>query len=149
MELIRKNRDFWDPFDFVNDLQTDLNRAFNQSLSRRSDWARGFTPHIEVREQKDRYDVTVDLPGMKKEDLHISVEGNVLTLKGERKSESEQKEKGYFYSERYHGAFSRSVELPTEIQQDKIKATYKDGVLDISLPKSENAKPKQIDIEVK
>jgi HSP20 family protein len=92
-----------------------------------------------------------DLPGLKKEEFSISVEGSQLTLKGERKQEKESgnPEKGYYYSERTYGTFLRSFEFPTEIQAEKVKAAYKDGVLEVTLPKSENAKPKQINVEVK
>lgn len=150
MNLIRRHFEPADPFDMLSDLQSDLNHLFNRSLTRR-EWARPFEPSIEVKENADHFTLHADLPGLRKEDFTLSVEGNNLTVKGERKQEKETNEpkKGYYYSERTYGSFLRSFEFPTEIQADKVKANYKDGVLEIVLPKSENAKPKQITVEVK
>lgn len=150
MNPIQKHLDPLDPFEMLSDLQSDLNRVFNRSLTRR-DWPRGFEPTIEVKENADHFMLHADLPGLKKEDFSISVEGSSLTVKGERKQEKEtgDPKKGYYYSERTYGSFSRSFEFPTEIQADKVKASYRDGVLEIVLPKSENAKPKQITVEIK
>lgn len=149
MDLIKKNNSFWDPFYALTDLQTDLNRAFNRTLMGHDQWSREFSPDIEVHEEADQFMVTADLPGLRKEDLNISVQGNMLTLRGERKREKESKSKEYHYSERFFGSFTRTVELPAEVDSGKVKASYRDGVLEISLPKSESAKPKQIQIEVK
>ncbi|MBI3316563.1 MAG: Hsp20/alpha crystallin family protein [Candidatus Omnitrophica bacterium] len=148
MELTK--RDLWDPFDTLLDIQDDINRVFGRSLVRKNDWmAKGFNPDIEVTEEADHYVLHADLPGLKNEDFNISVYGNTLTLKGERKQEKESKEKGAYYSERYYGSFTRTMDFPTEIQGDKVKAAYKNGVLEVLLPKSESAKPKQINVEVK
>jgi HSP20 family protein len=152
MNLIKKpthSYDVWDPFDLLTDLQTDLNRSFGRSLSKQKDWTNGFNPEIDLQETENDYRIHADLPGMKKEDFDIQVEGNVVTLRGERKDEKEEKKKGKWYSERFYGSFSRSIQLPTEVKLEQIKANYKDGVLDIVLPKSESAKPKQINVEVK
>lgn len=149
MNLIRKTSDTWDPLDILTDLQTDLNRVFNGPFSRREDWTGAFNPDIEVHEEEDRYVVHADLPGMKKEDFQILVQGGHLTLKGARKEEREKKEKGRFFSERLYGSFSRTMDFPAEIDASKVKAVYKDGVLQIELPKAENARPKQIQVEVK
>ena len=150
MNLIKRHFDPLDPFEMLTDLQSDLNHVFNRSLTNRH-WAKAFDPNIEVKENADHFALHADLPGLKREDFTISVEGNSLTVKGERKQEKESNEpkKGYYYSERTYGSFSRSFEFPTEIQADKAKASYRDGVLEIVLPKSENAKPKQITVEVK
>jgi HSP20 family protein len=149
MEMIRQNRNLWDPFEALTDLQTDLNRAFNRSLSRPESWVKGFDPVVEVREEGDHFLVHADLPGVKKEDFSIKVQGSTLTLSGERKSEKEVKEKKAYYSERSYGSFTRTLEFPLEIQADKVKASYKDGVLEISLPKAESAKAREISVEVK
>jgi len=152
MNLIRRNRELWDPFDFVRDLQDEMSRFLTISpLRRNGNLAHGrfFEPDIEVREELDHFVVRTDIPGIKKEELDISVLGKLLTLKGERKAETETKGKNYFYSERFHGAFSRTIELLTELDADKVKATYKDGVLELIIPKAENAKPKQVKVEVK
>lgn len=147
MELL-KRKEVWDPFDLLNNLQTDINKAFTRSLVRENPWVRSFTPAIEIKEESDKFLVHADMPGLKKEDLTISVEGNLLTIQGERKTESDNKSQGYHYSERSYGSFSRSVELPTEVVADKVKASYKNGVLEIMLPKSENVQKKQIDVKV-
>lgn len=105
-------------------------------------------PAIEMFEEKDDIVVKAELPGIKKEDLEISVLGNQLTIKGERKKEEEVKEKGYYYSERSYGAFSRTVEIPKEVQADKVRATFKDGILEVRLPMTEEAKRKEIKVKV-
>jgi len=87
------------------------------------------------------------LPGMKREDIDVALDGNTLTLSGERKQEEEKREGESYRSERYFGRFQRSITLPTEVQANKIEAAYKDGVLTVTLPKSEEAKPKQIPVK--
>lgn len=151
MTLMKRTREIWDPFDFVRDLQGEMSRAFNTSLSRTDGdlWRRSFEPEIDVKEEADRYLVHADLPGVKKEELDISVTGNLLVIKGERKQEKETKEKDYYYSERVFGSFSRTLELPTEVDASKVQAAYKDGVLEIALPKSESSKPRQIKVDIK
>ncbi len=152
MTFMKRNSEMLDrlePFDLVLDLQNEMNRIFNRSLTHPENWAKGFSPSIEVREEADHYLLHADLPGMKKEDFNIAVHGNTLTLKGERKCEKETKEKGACYSERFYGAFTRSFDFPTEVDSEKVKASYKDGVLEVSLPKAESSKPKQINVEVK
>ena len=139
MTLMRRKRDLWDPFDFMRDFQDGGNLS----------WPRGFEPDIEVKEEPNHYLVKADLPGIKKDEIDISVTGNLLTLKGQRREESENKAKDYLYSERIYGSFTRTLSLPTEVDADKIKAEYKDGVLQLTIPKAENAKPKPIKVEVK
>jgi len=148
MNLI-KRREGWDPFDVMADFQHDMNRLFGRSLMKRNGWTRAFEPEVDVAEDKDAFLVKADLPGIKKEELDIKVEGRLLTLKGERKEEKETKEKNYYASERFYGAFTRMIELPAEVKTDQIKAAYKDGVLEITLPKSEGARAKQITVEVR
>lgn len=108
-----------------------------------------FVPAIDVSEEKDQLVVKADLPGLKREDIQLSVEGSILTIKGERKSEDEKKDKNYHRVERSYGSFTRSLDLGSEIDQVKVKAQYKDGVLEVIVPKSEQSKPKPIEIEVK
>lgn len=145
----RAERDLWDPFDFVTDFQHEMNRLFGRTLQKKNGYMRGFEPEIDLSEDKDNFVVKADLPGIKKEELDIKVEGRVLTVKGERKEEKETKEKSYFSSERFYGAFTRMIELPAEVKADQVKASYKDGVLEIMLPKAEGAKAKHITVEVK
>jgi HSP20 family protein len=88
------------------------------------------------------------MPGMSKDDVKVSVQDNVLTLKGEKKQEKEEKDKNYHRVERSYGSFCRSFQLPTSVKADKVKANYKDGVLSITLPKTEEVKPKEIPISI-
>lgn len=105
-------------------------------------------PAIDVAEDKENFVLKADLPGLKKEDIRVSVENDVLTIEGERKSETEQKEKGYHRVERSYGRFVRSLNLGTAVDDHKIKANYKDGVLEIIVPKAEKAKVKTIDVSI-
>lgn len=106
------------------------------------------TPKIEMYEDKNEVVVKAELPGIKKEDLEVNLQENILTIRGERKNEKEEKEKGYYYSERSYGFFERSFEIPEKVLHDKIKASFKDGILEIRLAKSEEAKRKEIKIKV-
>jgi HSP20 family protein len=99
-------------------------------------------------EDKDSVIVRAELPGMKKEEIEVSLHDGALTLSGERKSEQHSEEGEAYRSERFFGRFQRTVTLPAQVAADKVKAQYKDGVLTITLPKAEEAKPKHIDINV-
>jgi HSP20 family protein len=107
-----------------------------------------WSPTLDVHDDKDAFTVTLEAPGLKKEDFEISYHDGVLSIAGERKEETEAKERNYFRRERFFGRFSRSVSLPAEVQPDKVTAAYKDGVLSVTLPKAEKAKPKQIEVSV-
>ena len=107
-----------------------------------------FFPALDVVEEKDQYVLKADLPGINKEDIKVSVENGVLTIEGERKSETEHKDKQIHRVERSYGRFVRSLNLGTNVDNSKIRASYKDGVLQLMVPKSEAAKPKAIDIQV-
>jgi HSP20 family protein len=108
-----------------------------------------WVPAVDISEDEDNLFVDVEVPGMKKEDIKVSLEHNVLSLKGEKKQEKEVKEENYHRWERCYGSFSRAFELPIPVEADKIKASYRDGVLHVKLPKAEEVKPKEIPIEVK
>ncbi len=108
-----------------------------------------WSPALDVHDEKDAFTVTLEAPGLKKEDFEISFHDGVLSISGERKEEKEAKERNYFRRERYFGRFARSVSLPADVKADKIGATYKDGILAVTLPKAEEAKPKQIQVNVK
>lgn len=105
-----------------------------------------WTPRMDVKESKDAYEISADLPGLKKDDVKISLKDNVLTISGERKYENEKKDQDNYYMERVYGNFSRSFSLPSEIKEKEIKANLKDGVLTLILPKAEKVKPKEIEI---
>ena len=149
MKLVKRTSELWDPFSFATDLQGEMNRLFNRNLVKKNGWGSAFEPEVDVVEEKDHFLVKADIPGVKKEELDIKVEGTLLTIRGERKEEKETKEKNYHASERFYGAFTRMIEFPVGVKADQVKATYKDGVLEISLPKSEDAKTKQITVEIK
>ena len=110
---------------------------------------RGWAPAIEVFEKEDKYVVRAELPGLKEEDIDVSVEGDTLTIKGEKKSESEVKEENYHCCERSYGSFFRSIALPSTIDAKKIEADYEDGVLEVNLPKAAEVKPKKITVSAK
>jgi len=106
-----------------------------------------WAPRLDVEETEDSYLVQADLPGIDKKDLKVSLNDNVLTIKGERKYEKEEKSKNVFRAERSYGNFQRAITLPDKVKANEIRADYKDGVLKITLPKAEEVKPKQIEIQ--
>ena len=137
----------WTPTDRLATLRDEMNRLFDFSWpSRESSLLSGWSPVLDVFEEKDEFFVVCELPGMKKEDIDISLREGVLTVSGERKREHEVKEGETFRSERYFGKFQRSITLPHPVDATKVRATYKDGILAVTLPKSEEAKPKQISV---
>jgi HSP20 family protein len=144
----------WDPFRDLASIQDRMNRLFDQTLGRTRGEEEGIAasawmPSVDIYETPDRVVLKAELPGLTRDDIDINVRNNTLTLRGERKFEKEVKEESYLRIERAYGSFHRSFTLPTTIQQDKIKAVFKDGVLEVSLPKAEEARPKQIKIDVK
>jgi len=109
----------------------------------------GWAPAIEVFEKEDKFVVKAEIPGMKEDDIDVSVVGDTLTIKGERKAESEVKEEDYYCCERSYGSFSRSIALPSTVDASKIKADYEGGILEVSLPKAPEVKPKKIAVSAK
>ena len=134
-------------------IQREMNRMFDSMFrfdTRDEDTAfTAWTPAVDIAEHDDEYVVKVELPGVNKDDVKITIESNVLTLRGEKKQEKETKKENHHRIERSYGSFQRSFTLPTTVKSDKIDAVYKDGVLQIALPKAEEAKPKQIEVKVK
>lgn len=110
---------------------------------------RQFVPALDVSETDDEFVVNAELPGIDPKEVDINLTGNLLTIKGEKKSEKEERGDGFHRMERSYGSFSRSLQLPCEVQEDKIEAHYKNGVLDLRLPKVESAKRRSVKIEVK
>lgn len=142
----------WSNFNRLSDLRDEIDRLFDlplTGLSATSPWMSGWSPALDVYEDKDQFVITAELPGMKKEDIELSIHNGSLTLSGERKSEHEAESAGVYRAERYFGKFQRSVDLPAAVATDRVKAEYKDGVLTVTLPKAEEAKPKQISVNVK
>jgi HSP20 family protein len=105
-------------------------------------------PQIDVAESGDAFKVQAELPGLKKDDIQVTFEDSVLVIEGERKHEDEKTDKNYFRRERTYGKFKRSFKLGTEVEVDKISAAYQDGILTLTLPKAETAKPRQIEVAV-
>ena len=139
----------WSPTDRLSTLRDEVNRLFDFSWpSRDSGLFSGWSPALDVHDDKDSLSVQVELPGVKKDEIDIALHDGVLTVSGERKIERERKEDETFRSERYFGKFRRSVTLPTAVDAGKVKASYKDGILTIDLPKAEEAKPKHIAVSV-
>ena len=150
MALIRWNpkTEVWDPFTGLAELHDEVNRLFGATLSRQSGFDVAFSPAIDVAVEKDNVIVSADLPGLTRDDVSVTLQDNYLTIKGEKKQETEKKETNYFLSERVHGSFTRVIELPVAVDAAKIDARFKDGVLQVMLPKTEEAKPKQIEVRV-
>lgn len=152
MALIRwtPRTDLWDPFTSLTDIRDEMNRLFDDSFRRygRGDVEAAFIPPMDVVEEKDGYLVKADLPGLSKENVSVTLQDNYLTIKGERKHETETKDANYYRHERVSGMFTRTIELPTSVDAKKIDAHFKDGVLSVRLPKTEEAKPRQIEVKV-
>ncbi len=110
---------------------------------------RGWMPAVDIFEKDDKFVVKAELPGMKEEDIDVSVVGDTLMIKGEKKTETEVKEENYYRCERAYGSFYRSVPLPSTVDADKIEASFEDGVLEVTLPKSAEIKPKKIAVAAK
>ena len=105
-------------------------------------------PPVDILEDKDAVQIAVELPGVKEKAVHLSIVGEVLSLRGQRVPDGEVREENYHRIERWSGPFERHVQLPIPVQTDKVRATYRDGVLEIRLPKGEEVKPREIKIEV-
>ena len=152
---IRRNHDLTlTPFTDLETLQREMNRLFDFSLSRPGyndtsllggQWA----PLVDIYDSKDNLVVKADLPGLSKDDIEVSIQENILTISGEKKQELNVSEDEYLRTERFYGSFHRAITLPTEVDRAKVQANFKDGVLELILPKKEEAKPQQIKIDVK
>ena len=136
----------WNPFEELAGFRRLFDEPFAGGL-RESVPVGEWKPLMDVVETKDGITLKVEVPGIKQEDINISLEDSTLTVKGERKHESEVNEEGRTRFERSYGSFQRSVLLPPTVDADRVKATYKDGVLEIQLPKKEEARPKAIKVE--
>jgi len=140
----------WDPYREVGNLQDRFNRLLGTVAPRRDrdeEISLGaWIPPVDIVEEKDRILMTAELPGFKENEIEIQMEGTVLTIRGERKSEIEREGRTFHRVERSYGQFVRSFTLPNNVDRDRIKATFANGLLQIELPKREEAKPKQIKI---
>ncbi len=141
-----------DLFSDLSHINREMNRLFDSFLrggvSDDGSFGTFWNPPVDIREREDAYLVEVELPGLTKDDVKITMENNVLMIKGEKSQESEEKRGSCHRTERVYGSFLRSFTLPSSVKNDKIEAQYKNGVLTITLPKVEEAKPKAIEVKV-
>jgi HSP20 family protein len=145
MSLVR-----WDPFREVTELSRHLNRLFGsieapeQAQRQPSDWL----PAVDIKESPEEYAIKFEVPGMKKEEIQVGVENGILTVRGERKQEKEERGLRFHRVERSYGMFARSFQLPGLVDTTKVAAEYKDGLLNVRIPKSEPSKPKPVEVKI-
>ncbi len=146
----------WSPLKELEDMRRDMDRLFEEFFTPspgRRRWptragAGVVVPDIEMYDRKSEIVIKAELPGVNKEDIDLSITKDTLTLKGEVKREEEVKEEDYYANERTYGTFNRTIALPVEVDNEKAKANFKNGILELVIPKREEAKPKEIKIEV-
>jgi HSP20 family protein len=147
MSLVR-----WNPGRDLTRMQDDFNRLvnnfFNDDAMETSFGRSSWQPSVDISETPENYLVTAELPGLTKDDVKISYEDGILSIRGEKKQEKEEKRKNYHRVERSFGVFERSFRVPSRVIADKIEAKFKDGILNLILPKSEEARPKEIPIKI-
>ncbi|MFZ2525154.1 MAG: Hsp20/alpha crystallin family protein [Candidatus Ferrigenium altingense] len=143
----------WDPFRELEDVTNRLNRIFGQPLARSesgqnmlavADWA----PSVDISETDSAYLIKGEIPGVKKEDVKVTIQDGMLTIQGERRQEKEEKGKKFHRIECSYGSFARSFRVPSDADESSVKAEFKDGMLNVTLAKSEKAKPKSINVSV-
>ncbi len=135
----------WPTLGRLTDLRDEIDRFFEAPIARTSEFL-GWAPAFDVYEEQDNIVVKAELPGMKKEDISVSLHDGALIISGERKNEIKSEGREVYRAERFFGKFQRTVTLPTGVAAAQVKAEYKDGVLTVTLPKAEEAKPKQIEV---
>ena len=147
----------WTPVDELLSVRDDFDRLFSRLVRRSSQGNEGeplenfgeFRPAIEMEENENSYEVRAELPGLSEDDIHLSVNDNVLTIKGEKRTErTEDEREDTYYSERIYGAFQRSIKFDENIEEDSINAEYSNGILRVHLPKSEKRETKEIPITI-
>lgn len=134
-------------FSVNNDLNNFFEDFFDNRLGEREEMQ--ISPRVNIEENENEWTISAELPGVTKDDIKVNFQDGILTLSGEKKLEKEEKDKNYHRIERSYGKFSRSLRITNSIVVDKIDAQFKDGILSITLPKAEEAKPKLIDVKVK
>lgn len=143
----------WDPFGNVTALQNRINRMFDEAFSRSGDLEEGVSkgswkPPVDIYEIEDGILVKVELPGVSKDNVAVEVKENVLSIRGERRDDADIAEERYYRKERFFGSFFRSFNMPDQIPPDTIKATFKDGILEIKLPKPAVQQQKQVRVNI-
>ena len=140
----------WEPFR-VSEIQSEVNRLFDNFFGRPSSGTgtgRTWAPPVDMYATKDDLVLTMEVPGVSEKDVCVSITGDLLAVKGERRFENQVKERDLLHVERTYGKFERVIQLPMAVQADRVKATYREGVLEIKLPKAEELKPKEIKIDI-
>ena len=137
----------------MSDIQGEVNRLFDSFFGRPTmgtapTGERMWAPAVDSIEDKDNVVLTFEIPGIRDKDVNVSITDDLLSVRGERRFNREVKDEAYHRLERVYGKFERNVQLPMPVQSDKVKAVYRDGVLEITLPKAEEVKPKQIKIDL-
>jgi HSP20 family protein len=135
----------------LGEIQSEMNRLFDTFFGRPSTYGaqeRVWAPAVDLYETNDELVVACDIPGLREKEVSVSITGDVLTIRGERVLPTPEKSESYHRLERWYGKFERHVPLPMPVQSDKIKASYRDGVLEVRLPKAEEVKPKEIKINL-
>jgi len=145
--------DRWEPFRNVGDIQGEVNRLFDAFLGRpgmgSTPGTRTWLPAVDMHATKDDLVLSVELPGISEKDVTVSITGDLLTIRGERRWDDEAKDRQYLHMERVYGQFERLIQLPMAVQADKVKASYHDGVLHVTLPKAEELKPREIKVDIR
>ncbi|MBN1406766.1 MAG: Hsp20/alpha crystallin family protein [Calditrichaceae bacterium] len=142
----------WNPERSIFSLKSDMDRLFDNFFTDRPGQLQSYsdmTPIVDVEETDQAFLITAEVPGIKKDDIKITFENNYLTISGEKKVEKDRKDKNFHHMERSFGKFSRTLGIPAGVMLDKIEAEYDQGILNIKIPKAEEAKPKQIEVKVK
>ncbi len=143
----------WEPFKDMVSLRDEIDNLFNDFFSKtpeeRMDPHDIWYPALDIEESNDKIKVIAEVPGMKKEEIKLTASEGQLIIQGERKFEKEEKDKTYHRIERSYGKFRRTIPIPKDLEVDKVKATYEQGILKVDIPKSKKTKPKEIDITVK
>jgi HSP20 family protein len=142
----------WEPFRNVTDIQGEVNRLFDSFLGRPASASaameRAWAPAVDLYETKDDVVVAFEIPGVREKEIHVSITGDVLTVRGERQFSHDANDGNFYRVERTYGKFERNIPLPVPVQTDKVKATYREGVLEVRLAKAEEVKPKQIKVDI-
>ena len=142
----------WRPLGELSSVRREMDRLWNRFLGE-TPFARTaaeeWSPSVDISETKDKLAIKAELPGLDAKDVNVSITGDILTIKGEKKRETEEKDEHHHYVERYYGSFERSFKIPVNVKNDKIEATFDKGVLKIVLPKTEASKKKEIEVKVK
>jgi HSP20 family protein len=151
MSMIRWNPLFSGGSRDLTSFQDEVNRLFDHFMSRsalRGDVAPTFTPAVDVEESAEEFVVRADLPGLTQKDVKVNLMGDTLTIRGERKQEDSRRDQSYVRTERTYGVFERSFTFGTPVKNDGIRAQYRDGVLEVHVPKAEEAKVREIEVQV-